>query len=143
MKAQRIMSLIKKAYDQPLLFHKLHCHRTHTLGMTNPLLEMSDEWSRILVYSSIRSKHPNQDLEVKMLGLLKKIRSPIEKGERLKLWIILYYMKNRSPEQMNDLILFELVSNFMGISLFADGLVLSIFSSAILWQVFGLSVNKR
>lgn len=144
MKIQKIIRLIKQSYDQPLLFHKLHCHLVCVLKASNPLLEVSDEWTKMLIYSAIQSKHPNQSLETKILALLKSIRPPIEnKGSRLKLWIILYYMKNRPTEQINHLIVFELINNFMGISAFTDGFILSVLASSILGPSFGLPRNRR
>lgn len=143
MKVRKIVALIKQSYDQPLLFHRLHCHLAYVLETINPLLEMSDDWSKMLIYSCIRSKHANQGLETKILALLKTIRPPVEKGARLRLWIVLYYMKNRPSEQINHLIVYELINNFMGVSSFTDGFILSVFSSAILGPVFGLTGNKK
>lgn len=144
MKVQRIVSLIKQTYNQPLLFHRLHSHLTHVLGTVNPLLEMSDDWSKMLIYSAVQSKHPNQALEAKMLVLLKSMRPPVEgRGCRLRLWVVLYYMRNRPSDMVNHLIVFELVSHFLGVSAFTDGFILSIFASSTVGPVFGLSRNKK
>jgi hypothetical protein len=144
MKVAKVIGLIKKCYDQPLLFHILHNHLTHLLGSLNPLCEVTDEWSKILIYSAHPNRLPNQGLEAKVLAFLKKNRPPIEgKGTRLRLWIILRYLKNRPAELMNHLVIFELVTNFMGISEFTDSFILSIFSSAICSVAFGIPRNKK
>ncbi|KAL7347218.1 putative suppressor of tubulin [Encephalitozoon intestinalis] len=144
MKVQKIIELIKRSYDQPILFHRLHCHLAYILEKGNLLYEISDEWSRILVLSATQSKDPNQGLERKILSFLKEIRPSVSSKEsRLKLWIILYYLSSRSPTQVNHLVLFELVSNFIGTSPFVDGLILSIFSRAVTCTSFGLESNKK
>ncbi|CAD26371.1 hypothetical protein [Encephalitozoon cuniculi GB-M1] len=144
MEVQKTIELIKRSYDQPILFHRLHCHLAYILEKSNLQHEMSDEWSRILIFSAARTKSQNQGLEGKILSFLKEIRPPASsKGSRLRLWIILYYIRSRSPSQINHLVLFELVSNFMGISSFVDGLILSILAAAITSPVFGLESNKK
>lgn len=144
MKVQRIVSLIKRSYDQPLVFHRLHNHLTYVVQTSRAQVEGGDEWCRMLVQSAVRSKHPNQGLETKILGLLRSMRPPVEsKGTRLRLWVILYYMKNRPCEQMNHLIVFELVKNFMGISPYTDGLILSVLGCSVIGSRFGVPRNKR
>ncbi|WEL39219.1 putative suppressor of tubulin [Encephalitozoon hellem] len=144
MKVQKTIELIKRSYGQPILFHRLHCHLSYTLRKGNPLYEMSDDWSRILVFSVAQNGGSNQGLESKILSFLKEIRPPMnDKESRLKLWIILYYMRSRSPSQVNHLVVFELVSNFMGDSPFVDGLILSVLRGITTSTHFGLEGNKK
>lgn len=144
MRAQKTIELIKRSYDQPILFHMLHCHLAHVLRKGNPLHDVSDEWSRMLVLSAVQSRSANQALEAKILSFLKEIRPPLSsKGTRLRLWIVLYYMRNRSPDQVNHLVLFELVCNFMGVSAFVDGLILSVLGIALAGPSFGLEGNRK
>ncbi|AFN83481.1 hypothetical protein EROM_080610 [Encephalitozoon romaleae SJ-2008] len=144
MKVQKTIELIKRSYGQPILFHRLHCHLAYILGKSNPLHEVLDDWSRMLIFSATRNRGQNQGLEGKILSFLKEIRPPMnDKETRLKLWIVLYYMRSRSPSQANHLVIFELVSNFMGDSAFVDGLILSILCGVITCSNFGLERNKK
>lgn len=144
MKVQKTIELIKRSYGQPILFHRLHSHLAYILEKGNPHHEVSDDWSRMLVFSATQNRGQNQGLEGKILSFLKEIRPPMnDKESRLRLWIILYYMRSRSPSQANHLVIFELVSNFMGDSAFVDGMILSILCGAVTCTNFGLEGNKK
>lgn len=144
MKIQKTIDLIKRCYNQPLIFHKLHSQLAFSLKSVQPTYEISDDWSKILIYSAFPNKISNQALESKIHNYLKKNRPPfIEKDSNLKLWCILYYLNNRPIEYLNNLIIFELVTNYLNLSDFTDGLIISIFSKAILSTHFGISKNKK
>ncbi|KAI5155439.1 hypothetical protein ENBRE01_3529, partial [Enteropsectra breve] len=46
---ERIIMLIKKSYNQPIIFHMLMAHLRDVLAKKTPMYEMADDWSRILV----------------------------------------------------------------------------------------------
>lgn len=143
-KVTRIIDLIKKSYSQPLIFHTLINHLSHVKDSLNPLYEIQDDWSKIIMYSVIPNKIPNQGLDSKILNLLKKIRKDkFENESKLKIIIILYYMKNRCVDYLNHMIVFELVTNYFGINDYFDSLILSIFCTAINSNLFDIKQNKR
>lgn len=142
--AQRTIALMRKAYDQPILFHILHSHLAYLLSNTTPTYEIVDEWSKILVYSAYPNKIPNQALELKIQALLKRIRPPMDTPEsKMRLMVICYYLLNRPPSMINNIVIFELVSNFLGHSEYFDGLILKISSNLLLARTFGVEPNKK
>jgi hypothetical protein len=143
-KVTKILELIKKSYAQPLVFHTLMNHLSYIMDNLNPLYEIQDDWSKIIIYSSIPNRIPNQGLDSKILNLLKKLRKDeFENDSKLKLMIILYYMKNRCVDYLNHMIVFELVTNFLGFHDFFDGMILSIFCTAVNSNLFGIKQNKK
>jgi len=141
---QRTISLMRKAYDQPIVFHLLHSHLVHLLAGTTPTYEIVDEWSKILVYSAYPNKIPNQALELKIQALLKRIKPPVDTPEsKLRLMVICYYLLNRPPAMINTIILFELVSNFLGCSEYFDSLIVKILSNILLAKTFGVECNRK
>ncbi|KAH9411004.1 hypothetical protein HK407_09g14190 [Ordospora pajunii] len=144
MKIRRIVELIKRCHDQPIVFHRLYGHLAHVLKSVDYLHEMNDDWSRMVIYGVVRSKHMNQGLEGKMMMFLKGNRPPVESSEvRLRIWIILYYMRNRAVCQLNHMIVFELVSNFLGMTSFIDGLIISVLAMGTAGPSFGVTGNKK
>ncbi|EOB14888.1 hypothetical protein NBO_13g0065 [Nosema bombycis CQ1] len=109
-----------------------------------PMYEITDDWSKILIYSVVHNNIPNQGLETKIIGLLRSLKKEKEsKSTKLKIMIILWYMKNRSLDVVNNIILFELVNNFLGISEYTDGLIISVLNGVINTTQLGLKVNKK
>ncbi|KAM0671241.1 hypothetical protein CWI42_090640 [Ordospora colligata] len=144
MKIKRIIELIKRCNDQPIIFHRLYGHLAHALKSVDYLHELNDDWSRMVIYGVVRSKYANQGLEGKVMVFLKGHRPPVESSEvRLRIWIVLYYMKNRTVSQLNHMIVFELVSNFMGMTSFIDGLIISVLAIATTGPSFGAVGNKK
>ncbi|WUR04034.1 uncharacterized protein VNE69_07103 [Vairimorpha necatrix] len=143
-KVLKTIELIKRSYAQPLIFNTLINHLSFLLESCNPLYEMTDDWSKILIYSVTPNRIPNQGLDSKILNLLKKLRKDkLENESKLKIQIILYYMKNRKLKYSNHLIVYELVTNYMEINDFFDGLIISIFCSSINANLFGLEQNQK
>lgn len=141
---QRTISLMKRAYDQPILFHILHCHLVFLLSATTPTYEITDDWSKILVYSAYPNKLPNQGLELKIQDFLRRIRPPLdEPDKKLKLMVICYYLLNRPPALINHIILFELVSHFLGHSEYFDGLIIKILGNMLTAKLYGVEQNKK
>lgn len=140
----KTIELIKKSYAQPIIFNTLINNLSYLMDTCKPLYEIKDDWSKILIYCVTPNRIPNQGLDSKILNLLKKMRNEkLEDESNLKLLIILYYMKNRNLKYLNHLIVFELISNYMGINDFYDGLILSIFCSAINANLYGFEQNKK
>lgn len=141
---QKTISLIKKSYDQPILFHVLYLHLSHLLARTNPLYESNDDWSKIILLSCTSNKLPNQGLEVKLQAFIKKLRPPVESNEqRLKIMVVCYYMLSRPAHLANHILLFELVTSMMGCSDHLDGLILTVLGRAVNARFYGLPENKK
>lgn len=141
---QRTISLIKKSYDQPIIFHILYSHLASLLKKTNAEYQISDDWSKIIILGCSTNKLPQQGLEIKLLNLLKKIRPPLaSENNKLKLMCICYYILNRPTSLINNLILFELVSNFMGISDYFDGFIITILNKIVTAKAFGVPENTK
>ena len=140
----KTIDLIKKSYNQPILFHLLHSHLSYLLTKTiSPISEITDDWSRLLIFSCHQNNSPNQGLEIKLQQNLKRFRPPFDNEKRLKTMIVCYYLINRTVSLVNHVLIFELVSNFLGISDYFDGLILKIFSKILLCKVFSLEANKK
>ncbi|ELA42813.1 uncharacterized protein VICG_00128 [Vittaforma corneae ATCC 50505] len=141
---QKTINLIKATYDQPIIFHILHCNLVLLLTNTTPTLEISDDWSKILVYSAHPNKIPNQGLELKIQDFLKKMRPPFDTSEKkLKLMVICYYLLNRPASLINHILVFELVSNFLGYSEYFDGLILKMLSNIVISRLYNIEQNKK
>lgn len=141
---QRTIELIKKSYDQPILFHILHNHLTFLLQKSFSAHEITDEWSKILVFSAYSNKIPNQGLEMKIQSFIKKLRPPFDSNEKkIKLMIICYYLLNRPILMINHIIVFELVTNFMGYSDYIDGLIIKVFSNLVTSRIYSVPANKK
>lgn len=141
---QRTIDLIKKSYDQPIIFHILHSNLVRTLRKATPSFEVTDEWSKILIYSAHPNRMQNQGMELKIQALLKRIRPPFDSpGKKLKLMVVCYYLLNRPCSMLNHILVFELVSNFLGYSEYFDGLILKILSNITLARVYSVEPNKK
>lgn len=142
---QRTIELMKRCYDQPMLFHILHNHLSQLLEKTTPACEVRDDWSRILIFSSHPNKMPNQGLETKIQGLMHKLKMHADTEEnRLRLMCICYYLLNRPPHLINHIVTFELVNSFLGkVSDYFDGLIIKILSSLVLAKVFCVDENRK
>lgn len=139
----KTIDLIKKSYDQPILFHLLHSHLSHLLLKTTPVYEMSDDWSKILIFSCHPNKSPNQGLEIKLQQNLKRFRPQFDNEKKLKAMIVCYYLLNRPSNLINHILVFELVSEFLGFSDYFDGLILRIFSNMLISKIYSLEDNKK
>lgn len=140
----KIIDLIKKSYNQPLVFHSLCNHLCYVMEGNNPIYNINDDWSKILIYSVVNNNIPNQGLESKIVALLRTLkREKANKSTTLKIMIIAWYLKNRKLESVNNIILFELVNNFLGVSDYIDGLIISVLSGVVNAQQFGLQANKK
>lgn len=141
---QKIINLIKKSYDQPILFHILHSNLVSVLSTSNPNFEIFDDWSKILVFSAHQNKIPNQGLELKIQELLKRLRPPFDSPEKkLKLMIICYYLLNRPVFLINHILVFELISNFLGYSEHIDGLIIKLLNNIVISEIFNIESNKK
>ncbi|KAI5169453.1 hypothetical protein PAEPH01_0727 [Pancytospora epiphaga] len=141
---QRTISLIKKSYDQPIIFHLLYSHLMHLSSSATPLYDPQDDWAQILITSCSGNKLPNQGIETKITSLLKNIRPPFkESSDKLKCMVVCCYMLNRPVHLINHIAIFELVMNFMGVSDYFDGLILTILSRLLTARAFGLERNKK
>lgn len=141
---QRTIELIKKTYDQPILFHVLHNHLSFLLQKAVLVHEITDEWSKILIFSASFNKVPNQGLEMKIQSYMKKIRPPFNSNEsKIKVMIICYYLLNRPISMTNHILVFELVTNFMGFSEYFDGLIIKLLSNLILSRIYPVTANKK
>lgn len=141
---QRTIHLLKKAYDQPIIFHILHSHLVYLLSTTTPMYEITDEWSKLLIYSAHPNRISNQALELKIQALLKRIRPPLDTPEsKLKLTIICYYLLNKPSSMINHMIIFDLFSNFLGYSEYFDGLIIKIGSNLLVAGAFRTDTNKK
>lgn len=143
-KVQKTIDLMKMAYDQPILFHVLHCNLVLLLRNTTPACEIADDWSRVLVYSAHPNKIPNQGLELKMQDLLRRTRPPLDTpGKKLKLMIVCYYLLSRPASLINHILVFELVSSFLGCSEYFDGLILRMLSSIVVSRLYNVEQNRK
>lgn len=134
---------MKKAYDQPILFHLLHCNLSNILLTTVPSYEITDDWSKLLIYSAHPNKMPNQSLEIKIQSLIKRLRPPFDNEKKLKLMIVCYYFLNRVVAQANHIVLFELVSNFLGENEYIDSLIIKLLSNVITAKIFNIEQNRK
>ncbi|KAF9764678.1 hypothetical protein NGRA_0366 [Nosema granulosis] len=143
-KISKTINLIKKSYNQPLVFHALCNHLCYIMEGANPIYEIKDEWSKILIYSVVQNNIPNQGLESKIVSLLRTLKKEKNnKATRLKIMIIAWYLKNRNVGSVNNIILFELVNSFLGISEYIDGLIISILNSTVNASQLGCKANKK
>ena len=62
---------------------------------------------------------------------------------KLRLMLVCYYMSNRPVNILNHFILFELVTNFLGISDYFDGLIIGLITKLAVAHLFGLQGNKK
>jgi hypothetical protein len=137
----KTIALIKKSYDQPIIFHILHNHLALQVSKTNANYEITDDWSKILIYSSSKSKVITQGLESKMQSFIKRIRPPFDCNDsKLKLMCICYYLLNKPS---NHILIFELVSKFLGISDYFDGLILTILSRNVVSKIYQMKEDKK
>lgn len=135
---------IKKSYDQPILFHMLLQHLMYQWKKTSPIYEITDGWSKILIFCCSENIIPNQGLELKIQSFIKRHRPPLESGEnKLKLMILCYYLNNTPVNFLNHIVLFDLVNNFLGISDYYDGLILTLLSKVIIGRIYGLKENSK
>lgn len=139
----RTIELIKKSYDQPILFHLLHGHLAYLLTKTTPIYEMNDDWSKILIFSCHPNKITNQALETKLQQNIKRFRPPFDNEKKLKNMIICYYLLNRPSHLINHILVFELISYFLGSSDYFDGLILRIFTNMLIPKIYTLEDNRK
>jgi len=151
---EKTISLMKRAYNQPILFHLLYLHLRKSLKKSNPIYHIKDDWSKLLITSCSEENLPSQGIEIKLQQFLKKLRpcssQRIRKGElegdssqKLKLMVICYYLISKVPGTENHLLLYELVTNFLGISDYFDGLIITIFRRAVMCRIYGYPMNKK
>ncbi|KAM0681683.1 hypothetical protein GINT2_000197 [Glugoides intestinalis] len=140
---QKTIDLMKKAYDQPILFHLLHCNLSHILLKTAPTYEITDDWSKLLIYSAHPNKIPNQSLEIKIQSIIKRLRPPFDNEKKLKIMVICYYLLNRVAAQTNHIVLFELVSNFLCENEYIDSLIIKLLSNVITGKIFNVEQNRK
>lgn len=108
------------------------------------MYEITDDWSKLLILSATANKLPNQAVEINMAALMRSLRPPVRSAEcKLKLMIICYYLMSRPLSLLNHILLFELVSHFLGISPYFDGLILGLFSRVAAARVYALSNSKK
>ncbi|KAL6122305.1 hypothetical protein NUSPORA_00669 [Nucleospora cyclopteri] len=140
---KKIIQLMKKCYDQPLIFHKLHMHLILILKKLNNLYQIDDEWSKLIIFSASTNKVPNQGLEMKIQKFMRRIRPPLENTGKIKLMIICYYLINRPVKLINHIVLFELVTNFLEINDYFDGLIIKILKRICTADIYQLESNPK
>ena len=142
-KIDKTIQLMKKSYDQPIIFHKLHMHLIFTLNKYNCITDTNDEWIKILVQSASSVQSPNQGLEMKLHRLIKKLRPPLENSSKLKLMTICYYLLSRPVKYINHIVLFDLVLHFLGINDYFDGVIIKIFKRICTAELYKLETNTK
>lgn len=142
---KKILQLIKKSYDQPIIFDILHHHLAHLLKKVTPSYEMVDDWSKILVMSAHPNYLPFQGIEIKIQKFLNENRPPITtKEQKLKIMCICYYLINKPCSSINNIIIFELVRSYLGvISNYFDSLIIKVLNNIALGGLFGQECSKR
>lgn len=143
---QKTIKLIKKSFDQPIVFHILHSHLSYLAKRQTPLYEMIDDWSKILILScSNQNNLPNQALEIKMQKFLVGKKAPFESsGDKIRIMCVCYYLMSRPSYLINHISLFELINKILGQeSEYFDGLIIKILSNFILAKLFSLEANKK
>lgn len=141
---QKTISLIKKSYEQPILFHILHSHLAFLVKKYSIVPNDPNQYTKILISSASENNLMNQGMEIKMLQELKILKQQTISYEiKYKLNVICYYMLTRPVALINSMILFSLVSNFIGISDHLDGLIISILNKVTVGRIYGLPINKK
>ncbi|ORD97175.1 hypothetical protein HERIO_951 [Hepatospora eriocheir] len=146
---RKVINLIQKSYSQPLILQRLYLHLRDICGTSFTPLDNFSSWDKLIIYGAVDNKLPNQALEMKLLKFLKelkdiKLSQSVELNiMKLKLTIICYYMINRPIELTNHIVMFNLVSNYMGIDDYFDGLIIKIVKRTVLANVFNLKMNKK
>ncbi len=141
----KTLSLIRRSYNQPIIFHILHSHLAFLLKKKNQSLNAAvDDYEKIIVASATENNLLNQGIEIKILQELKSMKRPlVSKKNKLKLITICYYMLTRPASLINHIILFELVSNFLNISDYFDGLIIGILNKITIGKIYGVPSNKK
>lgn len=141
---EKTIHLMKRSYNQPIIFHMLHSHMVHLISNSSPLQLITDDWSKVIILSCHTGKGSNQGLETKMIQLLKRQHSSTHlPAARLKLMLVCYYIMNSPVHTMNHFIVFELATNHMGISPYFDGLIIGIVSRITTAHIFSFQTNRR
>ena len=144
----KTISLIKRSYDQPLILHRLYNYLRKLVSEMKIDYHPKDDWEKILILSVTRDISSNQSIELKLQKLIKSIKKHeiIECNsqlDKMRLLVICYYLNNRPVEIINHIIVFDLVSNFLGINDYFDGMIISIVRRICLWNIFGYTKNKK
>lgn len=141
---KKTLSLIKKSYDQPIIFHILHNHLSFLLKKVNPAFEMVDDWSKILIMSAHSIKLAFQGIEIKIQRFLNENKTVTTKEQKLKLMCICYYLINKPCNQINHILIFELINNYLGnVSNYFDGLIIKILTNLNLARLFDQEINQK
>lgn len=149
---EKNVRLLRKAYDQPLLFYVLHC-RLRNLLAKYPLKTFTNDMIKLICFSAMPNIVPNQGLEMKIQRLMNilKPNNIFENGsenhdrneDKFKLIIILYYNLNRPEKYVNHIVLFNLVNNFLGFDNHIDSLIIALLRKIAVTKVFDLETNSK
>ena len=148
----RIVGLLKKSYDQPLIFYKLHMHLRYLLQKTT-INTFKDDYTKLILYTAMPNIMANQGLELKLQKLMINLKPNVifdtqpatteTNADKIKLIFILYYLHNRPSHLINHIVLFNLCTNFMGFDDHIDNLIIGIVRKIAVASVFGLESNKK
>ena len=140
---KRVLTLIMKTKNQPVVFHILHSHLAHMFQKKKVMpIETQSVWEKIVIASVEDPKIMRSSLEVKLLQYLKGSREKTE-DDVFRLKIALYYMDSRLLNSLNMFILFELMSQHYNVSPLTDMLIDSILTKSFLSKNFGIKTNKK
>lgn len=140
---KRVLALIKRTRDQPIIFHILHSHLAYTVNTKKIIpVETGDLWDKVLLASVEDLKVPRNSLETKIHQYLKNCRQKTD-DDLFRLRIILYYLDTRPLCSLNMFILFELVTHHYNASPLTDTLIESVLAKSLLSKNFNIKTNKR
>lgn len=143
-KYHKIINLIKRTNNQPVLFHMLHSQLVFVCRTTRYIPDPSlDFWSKVILASAIDNKITHRPLETKIFEYLKSTRIKEREEEKFKLKIVLYYLDSRLLSQLNTFILFELIAYHYNVSPITDHLIDSIVTRHSLSSHFNLKNVKK
>lgn len=145
LRVKKVFELMKKSYDQPIIFHLLHSHLVFLLKKVNPDYEMTDDWSKVIILSAHPNTTPNQGIEIKIQKFINVNKKNLKsKNINLILMSILYYLLNRPGHLINHIILFELINGYLGrISDYYDGFILNITIKFILAKIYDNQIRMK
>ncbi|KAM0679227.1 hypothetical protein BDAP_000094 [Binucleata daphniae] len=145
-KIQKVISLIKKCKDQPILYQKLYSHLGWLLKneyKTVPT-ECKDNIALALIYGSLGQKCPNKSFENTLYNYLKNNRNKenITKQKEFVVLIIICYFVNQPVDSINTNILTELIMHHMYINSYTDYLILKLLTNYQLSILYGSKSKK-
>ncbi|OQS55885.1 hypothetical protein EHP00_2352 [Ecytonucleospora hepatopenaei] len=146
------IKVLRKAYDQPLLFYVIHC-RLRNLLCQYPLKTFTNDMIRLICFSAMPNTLPNQGLELKITKVMNLIKpsnifshgheNHDRNEDKFKLMIIIFYLLNRPEKNINHMVLFNLVTNFLGHDDVIDSLIIAVVRKISVASVFDGEVNSK